>query len=62
MTLEVVDELVRGEFMKAGDGTSDGFIEWAMAPAEAIGRSPELGELCWLSNTIKGDERARLAP
>jgi hypothetical protein len=72
VALEVVDELVRGEFMKAGDVTSDGFTEWTVTPAEAIemivrewsalGRSPELGEVCWLSNTIKGDQRARSAP
>ena len=72
VALEVIDELLRGEFMKAGDVTSDGFTEWSMTPAEAIERiarewsalsqSPELGEICWLSNTSKGDQRARSAP
>jgi hypothetical protein len=72
VALAVIDELVRGEFMKAGDVTSDGFTEWILTPAEAIERiarewsalsqSPELGEICWLSNTSKGDERARSAP
>ncbi len=72
VALEVIGELVRGELMKAGDVTSDGFTEWIMTPAEAverivgewsaIGRPPELGEICWLSNTSKGDLRARSAP
>jgi hypothetical protein len=71
VALEVIDELVRGDFMRAGDVTSDGFTEWSMTAAEAIrrivsewlalNRSPELGELCWLSNTRKGDQRARSA-
>jgi hypothetical protein len=71
VSLEVVAELVRGELMKAGDVTSDGFTEWSMTPAEAVerivmawnalGRSPELGEICWLANTKTGDLRARSA-
>lgn len=71
LALEVIDELVRGDFMRAGDVTSEGFTEWPMTPAaaiqritsewNAISRSPELGEICWLSNTSKGDQRARSA-
>ncbi len=69
MALEVIEELVRGDFMRAGDVTSEGFTEWPITPTEviqkitnewnALSRFPELGEICWLSNTSKGDRRAR---
>lgn len=69
VALEVIEELVRGDFMRAGDVTSEGFTEWPMTSTEviqriasewnALSRSPELGEICWLSNTGKGDRRAR---
>jgi hypothetical protein len=72
VALEVIEDLVRGDFMRAGDVTSEGFIEWPVTSAEAIqritsewnalSRSPGLGEICWLSNTSKGDQRARSAP
>jgi hypothetical protein len=55
--------------MNAGDVTLDGFKDWDTAPNEvlerverewvALGRAPNLGEICWLSNTEAGDKRAR---
>ena len=71
VALEVIAELVRSGLMKAGDVTSEGFTEWSMTPDDAvqrivrewnaIDRSPQLGEICWLSNTSEGDRRARAA-
>ena len=68
VALEVIVELVRRELMKAGCLTVDGFVEWDMAPSKAAeriveawlasGLLPGLGEICWLSNTKRGDLRA----
>jgi len=67
VALEVIDELVCGDFMRAGDVTAEGFTEWPMTPSSAcrrirtswnaLGRLPELGEICWLANTPRGDRR-----
>jgi hypothetical protein len=69
VALVVIAEILRGELMKAGDVTLDGFKEWSMTSTEALdriarewkalGRSPNLGEICWLSNTSEGDRRAQ---
>ena len=68
LALEVVAELVRSRLMKPGDVTEDGFHEWDLEPDDALnrisrewkalGRLPELGEVCWLSNTSDGDRKA----
>lgn len=53
--------------MTAGDVTGEGFREWGLPPSEAMRRiehgwsataAPQLGEVCWLSNTERGDVRA----
>ena len=72
MALQVIAEVLRSDLMKAGDVTKDGFKEWSMTSTaaleriarewNALGRSPNLGEICWLSNTSKGDRRAQSAP
>lgn len=72
VALEVIAEVLQSDLMKAGDVTEEGFSEWNMTSDEALERItkawnavdglPELGEICWLSNTSRGDERARSAP
>jgi hypothetical protein len=69
LALEVIGHLVRGELMAPGDVTTDGFSEWGMRPDEAVrrittdwkalGRLPNLGEICWLSSTSTGARKAR---
>lgn len=54
--------------MEVGDVTDHGFVPWGLSPDDAmvrveqkwrdLGRSPDLGEICWLANTDFGDERA----
>lgn len=68
VALEVIAAVLRRGLMKAGDVTKDGFVEWNMMPDEsleritagwnALAKSPELGEVCWLSNTSLGDLQA----
>ena len=51
-----------------GDVTAEGFRPWNLSMDEALkriehewtslGRWPQIGEICWLSNTEKGDMRA----
>lgn len=72
VALGVIAEVLQNELMTAGDVTNEGFSEWSVTSTEALeritkawnalDRLPELGEICWLSNTSKGDQRARLAP
>jgi hypothetical protein len=69
VALEVIGELLHRNLMKAGDVTPKGFSEWGMTAGDAmdriardwnkLGRSPDLGEVCWLSNTAEGDFWAR---
>jgi hypothetical protein len=69
MALEVIGQLLRRKLMIAGDLTPEGFAEWNMPAGaavdrivrdwKALGRSPDLGEVCWLCNTPEGDVRAR---
>lgn len=69
LSIEIIREVIRSGLMKAGDVTHNGFQEWNLTPNEtldriehewaALGRGPNLGEICWLLNTEKGDERAR---
>lgn len=69
LALSIIQDLVDRGLMKPGDLTKDGFIEWDLKPSEAVqrirqswrslGRLPGLGEICWLSNTVEGDRKAR---
>jgi hypothetical protein len=69
VALEAIGELLRRNLMKAGEVTPNGFAEWGMTADAAVdrivrdwnnlGRSPDLGEVCWLCNTRDGDIRAR---
>ncbi len=69
LSIEIIRAVVQGGLMKAGNVTQDGFREWGQSPNDAVeriagqwaalGRGPDLGEICWLSNTEEGDRRAR---
>lgn len=67
--LTILRFLLDHELVTIGDLGSGAFVTWEMSKDEAfrsvaqqwrqLGRPPKLGELFWLSNTAKGDERAR---
>ncbi|MBA3464864.1 MAG: hypothetical protein H0T46_33330 [Deltaproteobacteria bacterium] len=71
LAVQVVTELVSAGLMCAGDLTEHGFVAWDLSPTaalhrihtewEALGRRPELSEICWFSNTEEGDQRAHSA-
>ncbi|SNY29456.1 hypothetical protein [Paractinoplanes atraurantiacus] len=67
LTVEVLERLIVGGLMVAGD-IGDGFERWddepqamvrkVVAQVESFGWAP-LGGACWLANTPAGDDRAR---
>ena len=69
--LNVIEYLLSGGLMTAGDVTAEGFVPWEMDPSTAIalikerweelGGPPDLGDVCWLNNTDEGDARAESA-
>lgn len=69
LALAAITEVVTRGLMQVGDVTDGGFFEWEETPDEALetvarawralGRSPDLGEVCWLANTPAGDARAQ---
>jgi hypothetical protein len=69
LSIGIISEVLQKGLMVAGDVTDNGFKKWNMTSTEALdritrewkalGRSPHLGEICWLSNTSKGDGRAQ---
>ncbi len=66
---ETIRTVLREGLMTAGDVTHAGFCPWNISGEQAIerierdwtalGRGPNLGEICWLSNTPAGDARAK---
>lgn len=68
VALSAIKEVVMRGLMQVGDVTDDGFFEWDRSPEDsleavaqewrALGRLPDLGEVCWLANTPAGDARA----
>jgi hypothetical protein len=52
-----------------GELAKSGFVPWSLPPAASaerielewtkLGRDPNIGEICWLDNTVRGDELAR---
>ena len=68
LSIDLVREVVERGLMKIGDVTEDGFQEWRAPLTDAVvrvkdewtelGRRPNLGEIFWLANTEKGDDRA----
>jgi hypothetical protein len=69
LSIEIIRNVIQEGLMEVGDVTTDGFHRWGLSPDEALkriehdwaalGRWPYTGDICWLSNTEKGDEIAR---
>jgi hypothetical protein len=69
LSLEIIRNVVENRLMTVGDVTGDGFHGWDLSEHDALvrierewlalGRRPNLGEICWLSNTEAGDDFAR---
>jgi hypothetical protein len=68
LALELISAVVSTGLMKPGDLTAEGFREWDLDEEQAlaritrewkVGQLPGLGEICWLSNTTSGDQRAK---
>jgi hypothetical protein len=68
-TVGAVAEMLTGGLVEVGDVREPaGFMPWGVPPADAVarirsewralGRDLEMGDICWLSNTALGDERA----
>ncbi len=70
LAIAVIEEVVTRALMQIGDVTDGGFFEWDVSAQDAVervarewralGRSPDLGEVCWLANTPAGDARAEV--
>lgn len=71
LSLRTIRHVVEAGLAEIGEVTvHDGYRKWDMPPEAALerverewlalGRGPDLGELCWLCNTQAGDERGRL--
>ena len=70
LSLRLIREVVQQGLMEIGDllGGGGRFRKWEMSDQEALrkverewlalGREPNLGDICWLSNTEKGNEIA----
>ncbi len=66
--ISVVEEGLTSGWVMVGD-LNPRFVAWPLTTASvlarieqewrALGRAPELGEICWLANTPAGNERAR---
>jgi hypothetical protein len=69
LSVNLVREALGRELVTIGDVTEEGFRPWDVDIDNAIqkvdrswaelGRSPDLGEVFWLRNTERGDDRAR---
>lgn len=69
LSIEIIREVIEKGLMRTGDITQGGFKEWDLSDEEiverinsewtALGRRPNLGEICWLENTEEGNRRAR---
>lgn len=70
VSIALIEEVMRRSLMQVGDVTEAGFFEWDLSLEEALdrvsrewralGRAPDLGEVCWLANTEAGDARAEV--
>jgi hypothetical protein len=69
LSLRVIADLLNRGLMEAGDVTESGFRPWTVPVAAAVsriqrewtalGRNPDLGDICWLANTKAGDVLGR---
>ncbi len=68
-TVRLLRSLLSQRLVQIGDVTEEGFVLWELNDDEVIARvidrwdnlkeRPSLGDVCWLSNTARGDARAR---
>ena len=69
-SLEVLRPLLESAYIVAGQlGESGSYSKWQLGPVESLaridhewrklGRDPNMAQICWFSNTEKGDEAAR---
>ena len=68
LSVRLIRRVLEDGMMEIGDVTDGGFFEWNLPIDEAaelvdrkwreLGRSPNLGDVCWLENTQKGNRRA----
>jgi hypothetical protein len=68
LSVRVIRDLIMEGLVDVGDVTTEGFRPWNLSVDEALkriehewtslGRWPQIGEICWLSNTEKGDMQA----
>lgn len=69
-SLNELKPLLHRGYITPGQLTEDGgFFEWPLAPVEALeridrewlelGQDPNISQVCWFSNTSKGDELAQ---
>jgi hypothetical protein len=68
LSIQLIQEVLERGLMEIGDVTEGGFRTWNVSIEEAMERvqrewlalpeGPNLGDVCWLANTKKGDERA----
>lgn len=71
LAVAVIHAVLEAGLMEAGDVTDGGFFPWDLSAAKSVerierewrtlGRSPELGEVCWLANTTVGNRTAKPA-
>jgi len=69
LAVALVRKVLEDGLMAIGDLRRDGFQSWNVPVREAVsrvdrdwtalGRSPNIGDLFWLSNTEEGDRRAQ---
>lgn len=69
LSVNTIRAVVTEGLMQLGDVTDGGFFEWDLEQEAAIekverdwsalGRLPDLGDVCWLANTPAGDTRAK---
>lgn len=69
VSVDLIRTVLTEGLMEAGDVTDGGFFGWDLSPEESVkrieeawrqlGRSPILGEVCWLSNTSTGQACAQ---
>jgi len=69
LAAEAIATLVDDGFVQVGEVTDGGFIEWDSTAADArlrieaewlaLDHPAAPGDVCWVANTSRGDERAR---
>jgi hypothetical protein len=68
-SLVVIRQILNSGWMTVGDLFESGFVPWTLTIPEALdrierewralGREPNLWEICWFANTPSGNEKVR---